>query len=118
MLVVEDDPSILGLIEKILVSLKYRVLSANSPGQALTLAKTHADEIALLITDVVMPEMNGREIFEKLNVHFPDIKCLFMSGYTANVIAHRGVLDHGVNFIHKPFSKSEFAKKIGTVLNG
>ena len=64
-----------------------------------------------------MPEMNGRDLSERLHARYPDIKTLFMSGYTADVIAHRGVLDEGVCFIAKPFSKSDLAAKVREVLD-
>jgi two-component system, cell cycle sensor histidine kinase and response regulator CckA len=70
-----------------------------------------------LITDVVMPEMNGRELAEQVKPLFPKMKCLFMSGYTANVIAHLGVLDKGLLFIQKPFTPNDFANKVSSVLN-
>jgi len=67
--------------------------------------------------DVVMPEMNGRDLAEKISHSRPDIKCLFMSGYTANVIAHRGILDEGLNFINKPFSKQDLSTKLRDILD-
>ena len=70
----------------------------------------------LLITDVVMPEMNGRDLAERLQSRYPGMKCLFMSGYTADVIAHQGVLDEGVNFIQKPFSMKDLAAKVREAL--
>ena len=88
------------------------MLTAGTPGEAIRLAEEHAGEIHLLITDVVMPEMNGRDLAEQLNPLYPSIKSLFMSGYTANVIAHHGVLDEGVNFIQKPFSIKDLAVKV------
>jgi two-component system cell cycle sensor histidine kinase/response regulator CckA len=69
------------------------------------------------MTDVVMPEMNGRELAKKILSRFPRLKCLFMSGYTANVIAHHGVLDEGVYFIQKPFSRKDLAAKVREVLD-
>ncbi len=110
-LVVEDETSILKLSKKILEGLGYEVLEASAPGRAIDLARTHEGRIHLLITDVVMPEMNGRDLADQLKTYFPDLKTLFMSGYTANVIAHRGVLDEGVHFIQKPFSKTDLAVK-------
>ncbi|MBA3011562.1 MAG: PAS domain S-box protein, partial [Desulfobacula sp.] len=104
-LLVEDDRSILKLGKRILGELGYSVMSITCPNEAIKLAEKHGSSINLLITDVVMPEMNGRELSEHLKILYPDLKVLFMSGYTANVIAHRGVLDDGVNFISKPFSK-------------
>ena len=80
------------------------------------LAANYKGEINLLITDVVMPEMNGRELSERLERFYPKLKTLFMSGYTANVIAHRGVLEDGVCFIPKPFSKKDLALKVRAAL--
>jgi two-component system sensor histidine kinase EvgS len=93
------------------------VLTARTPGKALGLAKEHAGELHLLITDVVMPEMNGRDLAERLHILYPGIKILFMSGYTANVIAHRGVLDKGVNFVQKPFSTKDLAAKVRAAID-
>ncbi len=72
----------------------------------------HPGEIHLLISDVVMPEMNGRELSERLTAIRPNLKHLYMSGYTADVIAHRGILDEGVNFIQKPFRSNDLAAKV------
>lgn len=115
--IVEDAPAILKLGKKMLCSLGYNVLSCASPNEAIRLAGKYKEKIHLLITDVVMPEMNGRELSEKFKSLCPGLKVLFMSGYTANVIAHRGVLDDGVNFISKPFSKKDLALKIRQVLD-
>jgi DNA-binding NtrC family response regulator len=90
----------------------YRVLPASTPGAAIRAAREHAGEIHLLMTDVVMPEMNGRDLAKNLLSLFPDLKRLFMSGYTANVIAHHGVLDQGVHFIQKPFLLRELTAKV------
>ena len=116
-LLVEDDGSILKLGKRILEGLGYVVLSTNSPREAIKLAEEHAGEVNLLITDVVMPEMNGRELSEQLQSLYPNLKILFMSGYTADVIAHRGVLEDGVCFISKPFSKKDMAVKVRDVLD-
>ncbi len=115
-LLVEDETSILKLGERMLKELGYSVLSSTSTTMAIKLAAEHVGEINLLITDVVMPEMNGRELSERLRGQYPNIKTLFMSGYTANVIAHRGVLDEGVNFMPKPFSKQDIAFKVREAL--
>ena len=115
-LVVEDEPALLTMAKMMLEKLGYRVLAAGTPGEAIGLAEEHASEIHLLITDVVMPEMNGRDLAERLQSLYPGMKILFMSGYTANVIAHRGVLDEGMNFIQKPFSMKDIATKVGEVL--
>ncbi len=115
-MIIEDEAAILKLTRSMLESLGYAVLTANSPSEALRVAEMHTDGINLVITDVIMPEMNGRQVAEKLRALNPDIKTLFMSGYTANVIAHRGILEEGVSFIHKPFSKQELAAKVHEVL--
>lgn len=116
-LLVEDDGSILKLGRTILESLGYTVLTAATPGEAMHLAKKHAGEIHLLVTDVVMPEMNGRDLANQLQSLCPDLKVLFMSGYTANVIAHRGVLEEGVCFMPKPFSQKDLAVKVREALD-
>jgi two-component system sensor histidine kinase EvgS len=117
-LIVEDETSILELVQMVLERLGYHVLAASTPGKAMALAEEHGGAVDLLITDVVMPEMNGRELAETMQTHYPKLKVLFMSGYTANVIAHRGVLEEGVNFIQKPVSNRELAVKAREVLEG
>ena len=116
-LVVEDEKTILNLSKKILEKLGYIVLIANTPGQAMDIVEEHKGEIHLLIADVVMPDMNGRDLAGRLQSFHPELKVLFMSGYTANVIAHRGILDDGVNFIPKPFSHRELAVKVREALD-
>ncbi len=116
-LFVEDEPAIGRLGQTMLEGLGYRVLTAGTPGEALALAREHPGRIHLLITDVVMPEMNGRELARQLLSIYPDLKRLFMSGYTANVIAHHGVLDPGVNFIQKPFTRQDLAAKVREALD-
>jgi two-component system, cell cycle sensor histidine kinase and response regulator CckA len=116
-LLVEDDKPILTLSKMILEYLDYTVLAAPTPGHAIHLVEDHPGDIHLLITDVVMPEMNGRELAEKLSAIRPNLKCLYMSGYTADVIAHRGILDEGLNFIQKPFGAVDLAAKVRQVLD-
>ena len=116
-LLVEDDLPILKLAEKLLHSLGYQVLVADTPQKAVRLAREHTGRIHLLVTDVVMPEMNGLELANELQAHYPDLKGMFMSGYTANAIAHHGVLDEGVHFIQKPFSKRDLAIIVRKVLD-
>jgi len=116
-LLVADDLSILKLVEKILKGLGYNVLTACTPVEAIGLAKEHSSHIHLLVTDVIMPEMNGRELSEQLQSQYPDLKCMFMSGYTANAIAHHGVLDEGMDFIQKPFARTDLAKIVRKVLD-
>ena len=116
-LIVEDEESILKMTQMMLERMGYKVLVAGTPGEAIALAREHAGEIRLLITDVVMPEMNGRDLAGNLLSLYPNLKRLFMSGYTANVIAHHGVLDEGVQFIQKPFAKQDLAIKVREVLD-
>jgi two-component system, cell cycle sensor histidine kinase and response regulator CckA len=117
LLIVEDDPSILKMTERILKNKNYTVLAAKNPSEALQWVEAYADKIALLLTDVVMPGMNGRELAERIKSICPKIRCLFMSGYTANVIAHRGVLDKGLDYIQKPFSMQDLMTKIRAILD-
>ncbi len=116
MLLVEDEEAILEVCQTMLEGLGYRVLSARKPSEALRLAQSHSGKIHLLITDVVMPEMNGRELAETIRNFDPELKCLFSSGYTANVIAHHGVLDEGVHFLQKPYSLRNLAMKVQEAL--
>lgn len=111
-LVVEDEPALLAMSQIMLERLGYHVLSAGTPGAAIELAEKHAGEIQLLITDVVMPEMNGRDLAARLQALYPGMRILFMSGYTPNMIIHRNVLDEGMNFLQKPFSMKELALKV------
>lgn len=94
----------------------YTVLPANSPGEAIRLAREHGQTIDLLITDVIMPEMNGRELARTLQAVLPGLGCLFMSGYTADVIAHHGVLDEDVHFIAKPFTLKDLTARVREAL--
>jgi two-component system sensor histidine kinase EvgS len=112
-LVVEDEVSILKLTVKILDGLGYSVLTANTPNEAIRLAREHTGEIHLLITDVIMPDINGWDLAGL----YPNLKCLFMSGYTTNVIAHRGILDEGVHFIQKPFSVKTLSARVRELLD-
>ncbi len=116
-LVAEDEESILRLVEKVLEGLGYRVLSAGSPSEALALAEQHEGEIDLLLTDVIMPEMNGKELADRLATRHPGLRRLYMSGYTADVIAHRGVLSDATLFLQKPFSRRDIATKIRAALD-
>lgn len=115
-LLVEDEPAILEMTTMMLERLGYRVLATGAPTSAIDLAQKFAGKIHLLMTDVVMPEMNGRDLAKNILSYFPNIKRLFMSGYTADVIAHQGVLDEGVHFIQKPFTMNELAAKLRKVL--
>jgi CheY-like chemotaxis protein len=115
-LLVEDEQKIIRMAQIMLEKLGYRVLSASAPGEAIRLASEHTGEIHLLMTDVVMPEMSGRDLADHLHALYPDLRVLFMSGYTADVIAHHGVLDAGVCFIQKPFSFRDLSTKVREAL--
>ena len=116
-LLVEDDLSILKLTKKILHGLGYTVLTAGTPGHAMDLVKEYTGRIHLLLTDVIMPEMNGCTLAERLQPLCPDLKYVFMSGYTTNVIARHGILDKGICFIQKPFSRRGLAKIVRKALD-
>ena len=116
-LLVEDEGTILDMTAKMIRQMGYTVLPASSPDEALRIAREYAGTIHLLVTDVVMPDMNGRDLARNLTRLRPAIQRLFMSGYTADVIAHNGMLLGGVNFIQKPFSSHDLSRKIREVLD-
>ena len=116
-LLVEDEPSILNMTQQMLENCGYRVMTAPTPAEAIHAAKTFRGEIQLLVTDVVMPGMNGRELATKLKEFFPAVRCLFMSGYPTNVIVRHGVLEEGVHFLQKPFTLEALARKVREVLD-
>jgi signal transduction histidine kinase len=116
-LVVEDEESNLNLVTQMLESFGYRVLAANSPSGAIRLFKANGGSIDLLVTDVIMPEMDGRKLRDILAGDQPGLKTLYMSGYTASVITDRGVLDEGVNFIQKPFTRRDLVTKVREALD-
>ncbi len=115
-LLVEDDAAVLRMTTKLLEGMGYAVLAAGGPREAMRLAEVHAGAIHLLVTDVVMPEMNGRDLAEHILSLRPNLKRLFMSGYTADVIADQGVLAAGVQFIQKPFLRADLAAKLRQML--
>lgn len=116
-LLVEDDSSILRLGERMLKDLGYDVLSFNGPIDAIQWAKEHDGNIHLLITDVVMPEMNGRELSKILKEIYPNLKTLFMSGYPANTLAQHDAIEDSAVFISKPLSKKDLGRKVQKLLN-
>lgn len=116
LLLVEDDSQILQLVQKMLSQLNYRVLATKSPLEAISIAEHHPDNIDILVTDVIMPELNGRDLANRLQHLFPRLKVLFMSGYTSDIIVDRGVLNNDVVLLQKPFSKKELAFKIRDTL--
>ena len=115
-LLVEDEPAILAMITRMVERLGYNVLAASGPNDALKIAAQYRGNIHLLLTDVVMPEMNGRQLVEQVRALRPAIETLFMSGYTADIIANQGIVDESLAFIQKPFSKKELAAKLREVL--
>ncbi|RJP74685.1 MAG: response regulator, partial [Desulfobacteraceae bacterium] len=116
-LLVEDEQPILKLGQAVLERFGYTVLPARTPGEAQVFAERHPGPIHLLITDVVMPQMNGRDLWKKIAAVRPEIRTLYMSGYTADVIAHHGVLEEGVHFLQKPFSIQALAAKVREMLD-
>jgi PAS domain S-box-containing protein len=117
-LLVEDEPAILRTGKRLLETLGYGVIAAGSPVEALALAAAHPGPIRLLLTDVVMPGMNGQELARRLTAARPEARCLFMSGYAADVLARQGVLDPGVRLVQKPFEYEELAAKVREALAG
>ncbi|MFH0785060.1 MAG: response regulator [Pseudomonadota bacterium] len=115
-LVVEDDPAILRLTKRMLKDAGYTVLTADGPNQAIAITRETVTGVHLLLTDVIMPDMNGRDLADELLKINPNLKCLFMSGYTANVILNQGNVSQGTNFIQKPFSGKDLATKIHQIL--
>lgn len=113
----EDEPSIRNLITKISTSSGYNVLEAEDGIDALEKAEKFGDKIDLLLTDLVMPRLGGKELYEKLKIQRPDTKVLFISGYTDNVILHYFIVQEGVNFLQKPFIPQALLKKIRQVLD-
>ncbi|OHD66897.1 MAG: hypothetical protein A2176_12610 [Spirochaetes bacterium RBG_13_51_14] len=111
-LLVEDDDMVRTMITEMLEALGYRVRATGNPLEALALCGNDDANFDLVITDVVMPGMSGKDLRDKIKAIRPGIKVLFMSGYTSNVIVHRGVLEEGVHFVQKPFSMGEFAAKV------
>ena len=116
-LLVEDEPAILAIAAQMLQGLGYTVLKASSPAEAIRIAREQPDPIHLLLTDVVMPDMNGLDLAKHILLLQPQIQCLFMSGYTADVIARNGLLEDGMNFIEKPVVKQTLAAKLRAVLD-
>ncbi|MBF0390647.1 MAG: response regulator [Desulfamplus sp.] len=115
-LVVEDEPAILNMVKLLLEKLGYNVLASTLPSEAIEIVGKYDGTIDLLLTDVIMPEMTGRLLLDRINIICPNIKTLFMSGYTADIIAKQGVLDDGVHFIHKPFSINDLSAKVREAL--
>ena len=116
-LLVEDDKLVRVTTRAFLEAVGYRVLVADAAGQALRLMAEHHAEVALLITDVVMPGMSGRDLAERLTAEHPGLRCLYMSGYTADAIAQEGILEKGVNFLSKPVTRDQLVKTVRDILD-
>jgi PAS domain S-box-containing protein len=117
-LLVEDEAAVLELSRQILTRAGFTVLTARTPDEALALVEGGAGPIELLLTDVMLPGMSGRELKERLDSFLPGLRCLYISGYTADVIAHRGVLEADVHFLGKPFTMRALVAKVRDVLDG
>jgi DNA-binding NtrC family response regulator len=116
--VAEDNEGVRELTLDILMKSGYHVLSASDTKELFEILREHNGKVDLLLTDVIMPGMNGRELYENLKSSYPSLKVIYMSGYTDDVIAHHGILEEGVHFIQKPFSISILTDKLRAVLDG
>jgi CheY-like chemotaxis protein len=116
-LLVEDDDTVRELAEVILTGQGYRVIGADCPKKAEEIALKRGTEIDLVLTDVIMPSMSGRELVKKLLAQNGKMRVLYMSGYTDNVIAEGGVLEEGLAFLQKPFSPRALVQKVREVLD-
>lgn len=117
-LLVEDEPAMLTMIQKGLEKFGYHVFATSKPEEALTIAKDNPGKIDLLITDVIMPKINGKELVTRIQSQYAkNIPCLYMSGYTADVIVHNEILEDGLEFIQKPFTSQELGFKIRQILD-
>ncbi|MCJ7496455.1 MAG: response regulator, partial [Deltaproteobacteria bacterium] len=116
-LVAEDDGDVRSLVVQILKKQGYKVLEAANGEEAFTICEKHEGAINILVTDVVMPVMSGRELTDRLMLLHPKIKVLYMSGYTDETIVRHGVLEEGVNFFQKPFSMEALVLKVREVLD-
>jgi two-component system cell cycle sensor histidine kinase/response regulator CckA len=117
-LLVEDEKAVRDLTFKMLRRMGYNVLAASSGAEALEISGSHTSAIALLLTDVVMPNMSGRQLADALSKTRPGLKVLYLSGYTENTVVHHGVLEPGVDFLPKPFSREVLAGKLREILAG
>jgi CheY-like chemotaxis protein len=115
-LLVEDEPMVLSLAQSLLQRLGYHVIATRSPTDAIRIAESDQQSIQLLITDVIMPEMNGKQLADRLLARRNDVRVLYMSGFSADVIARRGVLEEGAQFLQKPFTPGELAARVREVL--
>ena len=116
-LLVEDEEDVRELTQMVLSERGYKVIEAHSPAEAERLASSNGAEIHLLLTDVVMPGISGRELAKRLTARFPHLRVMFMSGYTYNVIAQNGTLEEGISFLQKPFTPQLLTEKVREALD-
>ena len=115
-LLVEDEEEVLNFASESLVSAGYKVYKANNGRIALDLIKNKTIKPDIIITDLIMPELNGKELIEKVGKIYPNMKVIYVSGYTDNHIVHNGLLKEGINFLHKPYSINKLLKSVRDVL--
>ena len=115
-LIVEDDAALLQVTHRSLEEVGYAILAARSPAEAIHISENHPGPIHLMVTDVIMPGMSGDKLANYLSVLRPEMKVLYVSGYTDHTIVHHGVLEPGLAFLQKPFSPKTLARKVGEVL--
>jgi CheY-like chemotaxis protein len=117
LLIVEDEESVLEYISESLAEYGYQIMGAINPVEAINIYRKRKSHIDMIISDVIMPQMSGPEMARKLRVDAPELKVLFMSGYTESMIGKHGVLDQELHYIQKPFGPTEIARKIRTTLD-
>ncbi|NJN92621.1 MAG: response regulator [Anaerolineales bacterium] len=116
-LLVEDEPKVRDLADRLLRRQGYKVLTATNGEEALQVGQAYEREIHLLLTDMVMPQMNGKDLADRFKILRPDIKIIFTSGYTDKAIVHQGILDADIAFIQKPFTVMDLAQKVRAILD-
>ncbi|MCF7797592.1 MAG: response regulator [Lentisphaeria bacterium] len=116
-LVVEDEELARGLVVEILTKQGYYILNAPDAEAALKMSEDFEGDIDLLLTDVIMPRMNGKQLYRQMAISYPTLKVLYMSGYTDNLIAPYGILESGTHFLQKPFTVKGLAEKVRSVLD-
>ncbi len=113
----EDEELVRQLTSEALEALGYKVLAAGHPAEAVKMSEEYQGAVHLLLTDVVLPQMDGKRLFDLLAPLFPEMRVLYVSGYTENAIVHHGVLEPGVQFLQKPFTVDALARKVREILD-